>query len=204
MSEKNSLFKWYVVRAVSGQENKIKTYIENEITRVGMDSFIEQILVPSEKVVQIRNGKKVTKDKTYFPGYIMIKANLTGEVPHIIKSVTNVIGFLGETKGGDPIPLRQSEVNRMLGKVDELSLQEESDIVIPFIHGENVKVIDGPFNGFDGTIEKINEEKRKLEVMVKIFRRKTPLELSYMQVEKLKMLHNTDDFIASINRIIET
>ena len=120
MSDKNSLFKWYVVRAVSGQENKIKTYIENEITRVGMDSFIEQILVPSEKVVQIRNGKKVTKDKTYFPGYIMIKANLTGEVPHIIKSVTNVIGFLGETKGGDPIPLRQSEVNRMLGKVDEL------------------------------------------------------------------------------------
>ena len=97
----------------------------------------------------------------------------------------NVIGFLGETKGGDPIPLRQSEVNRMLGKVDELSLQEESDIIIPFIHGENVKVIDGPFNGFDGTIEKINEEKRKLEVMVKIFGRKTPLELSYMQVEKL-------------------
>ena len=115
----------------------------------------------------------------------MIKANLTGEVPHIIKSVTNVIGFLGETKGGDPIPLRQTEVNRMLGKVDELLLQEESDIVIPFIHGENVKVIDGPFNGFDGTIEKINEEKRKLEVMVKIFGRKTPLELSYMQVEKL-------------------
>jgi transcriptional antiterminator NusG len=160
MSDKNSLFKWYVVRAVSGQENKIKTYIENEISHMGMDSFIEEILVPSEKVVQIRKGKKVTKDKTYFPGYIM-------------------------TKGGDPIPLRQSEVNRMLGKVDELALQEESDIIIPFIHGESVKVIDGPFNGFDGTIEKINEEKRKLEVLVKIFGRKTPLELSYMQVEKL-------------------
>ena len=174
----------FSINLISGQENKIMTYIENEISRVGMESFIEQILVPSEKVVQIRNGKKVTKDKTYFPGYIMIKANLTGEVPHIIKSVTNVIGFLGETKGGDPIPLRQNEVNRMLGKVDELSLQEESDIVIPFIHGENVKVIDGPFNGFDGTIEKINEEKRKLEVMVKIFGRKTPLELNFMQVEK--------------------
>ena len=99
MSEKNSLFKWYVVRAVSGQENKIKTYIENEITRVGMDSFIEQILVPSEKVVQIRNGKKVTKDKTYFPGYIMMKADITGEILHVIRSVTNVLGFLGETKG---------------------------------------------------------------------------------------------------------
>ena len=185
MAENNTENKWYVVKTVSGQENKIKTYIENEISRLGMDSFVEQILVPQEKVVQIRNGKKVTKDKTYFPGYIMIKANLTGEIPHIIKSVTNVIGFLGETKGGEPIPMRQAEVNRMLGKVDELSLQDETDIVIPFIHGENVKVIDGPFNGFDGTIEKINEEKRKLEVMVKIFGRKTPLELSYMQVEKL-------------------
>ena len=185
MAENNSENKWYVVRAVSGQENKIKTYIENEISRLGMDTFVEEILVPQEKVVQIRNGKKVTKDKTYFPGYIMIKANLSGEIPHIIKSVTNVIGFLGETKGGDPIPMRQAEVNRMLGKVDELSLQDESNIIIPFIHGENVKVIDGPFNGFDGTIEKINEEKRKLEVMVKIFGRKTPLELSYMQVEKI-------------------
>ena len=184
MSDKNSIFKWYVVRAVSGQENKIKTYIENEITHMGMDSFIEEILVPSEKVVQIRKGKKVTKDKTYFPGYIMIKANLAGEVPHVIKSVTNVIGFLGETKGGDPIPLRQSEVNRMLGKVDELAIQDEN-IAIPFTSGETVKVIDGPFNGFDGTIEKVNEEKRKLEVMVKIFGRKTPLELSYMQVEKI-------------------
>ncbi len=184
MAEKNSENKWYVVRAVSGQENKIKTYIENEISRLGMDTFVEEILVPQEKVVQIRNGKKVTKDKTYFPGYIMIKANLSGEIPHIIRSVTNVIGFLGETKGGEPIPMRQAEVNRMLGKVDELSLQDGTNI-IPFIHGENVKVIDGPFNGFDGTIEKINEEKRKLEVMVKIFGRKTPLELSYMQVEKL-------------------
>ena len=185
MAENNSENKWYVVRAVSGQENKIKTYIENEISRLGMSSFVEEILVPQEKVVQIRKGKKVTKDKTYFPGYIMIKANLSGEIPHIIKSVTNVIGFLGETKGGEPIPMRQAEVNRMLGKVDELSLQDETDIIIPFIHGENVKVIDGPFNGFDGTIEKINEEKRKLEVMVRIFGRKTPLELSYMQVEKL-------------------
>ena len=185
MAENNTENKWYVVRAVSGQENKIKAYIENEISRLGMNNFVEEILVPQEKVVQIRKGKKVTKDKTYFPGYIMIKANLAGEIPHIIKSVTNVIGFLGETKGGEPIPMRQSEVNRMLGKVDELSLQDESDIIIPFIHGENVKVIDGPFNGFDGTIEKINEEKRKLEVMVRIFGRKTPLELSYMQVEKL-------------------
>ncbi|WP_290698046.1 transcription termination/antitermination protein NusG [Lacinutrix sp.] len=177
--------KWYVVRAVSGQENKIKTYIENEIARLGLQDYVEQVLVPTENVVQIRNGKKVTKEKVYFRGYIMIKANLTGEVPHIIRSITNVIGFLGATKGGDPLPLRQSEVNRMLGKVDELAVDMDSSVAIPFTKGETVKVIDGPFNGFDGTIENINEEKRKLEVMVKIFGRKTPLELSYMQVEKI-------------------
>ena len=114
----------------------------------------------------------------------MIKADLSGEVPHIIKSVTNVIGFLGETKGGEPVPLRPAEVNRMLGKVDELTLATEQ-INIPYIIGENIKVIDGPFNGFNGAVEKVNEEKRKLEVMVKIFGRKTPLELSYMQVEKI-------------------
>ena len=184
MPENNTENKWYVVRAVSGQENKIKTYIENEISRLGMDNFVEQILVPQEKVVQIRNGKKVTKDKTYFPGYIMIKANLAGEIPHIIKSVTNVIGFLGETKGGEPIPMRQSEVNRMLGKVDELSLQDESDIIIPFIHGENVKVIDGPFNEFNGIVENVNYEKSLLTVEVLIFGRTTAVELEFSQVEK--------------------
>lgn len=177
--------KWYVVRAVSGQENKIKAYIENEIARLGLEDYVDQVLVPTEKVIQIRNGKKINKEKVYFPGYIMIQANLSGEIPHIIKSITNVIGFLGETKGGDPVPLRQSEVNRMLGKVDELSIEADANIAIPFTKGATVKVIDGPFNGFDGTIEKIFEEKRKLEVMVKIFGRKTPLELSYMQVEKL-------------------
>ena len=176
--------KWYVVRAVSGQENKIKGYIESEVERNGFGDYLEDVLVPTEKVVQIRNGKKINKERVYFPGYIMIEANLSGELPHVIKSVTGVIGFLGETKGGDPVPLRKSEVNRMLRKVDELAVQSEN-VAIPYILGETVKVIDGPFNGFDGTIEKINEEKRKLEVMVKIFGRKTPLELSYMQVEKI-------------------
>jgi len=184
MSTETEVKKWYVVRAVSGQENKIKSYIETDIARLGLSDYVEEVLVPTEKVVQIRNGKKINKERNYFPGYIMIKANLSGEVPHIIRSITNVIGFLGETKGGDPVPLRASEVNRMLGKVDELSVQTEN-VVIPYKIGETVKVIDGPFNGFNGNIEKVNEEKRKLEVMVKIFGRKTPLELSYMQVEKI-------------------
>ena len=175
---------WYVVRAISGKENKVKEYIESEISRLGLDEFVEEVLVPTEKVVQIRNGKKVNKERVYFSGYIMVKASLVGEVPHVIRSINGVIGFLGEVKGGDPVPLRKSEVNRMLGKVDELAVQADN-VIIPFNIGETIKVIDGPFNGFNGTIENVNEEKRKLEVMVKIFGRKTPLELSFMQVEKV-------------------
>ena len=176
--------KWYVIRSVTGQETKVKEYIMTELSRVGLDKQVEDILVPTEKVIQIRQGKKVQKEKTYFPGYIMIKADISGEILHIIRSITSVLGFLGETKGGAPIPLRTTEVNRMLGKVDELALSGEQ-ISIPFNIGESVKVIDGPFNGFTGSIDNVNEEKRKLEVMVKIFGRKTPLELSYMQVEKI-------------------
>jgi len=194
----DSVMKWYVVRAIGGQENKVKSYIETEISRLGLSDFVSQVLVPKEKVIQIRDGKKINKEKVYFPGYIMVEANLAGEVPHVIKSITGVIGFLGETKGGEPVPMRRSEVNRMLGKVDELAIQDEN-IAIPFTSGETVKVVDGPFNGFDGTIEKVNEEKRKLEVMVKIFGRKTPLELSYMQVEKNIIVTQiyTDVFFAS-------
>jgi len=174
--------KWYVVRAISGQEKKVKAYIEHEIAQQKLEHAVSQVLVPTEKVYQIRNGKKTSKEKNYFPGYIMVECVLAGEVEHVIKNIPGVIGFLG---GQDrvPIPLRQNEVNRILGKVDELADQEEQ-INIPFIHGETIKVIDGPFNGFNGVIEEINEEKRKLKVMVKIFGRKTPLELNYMQVEK--------------------
>lgn len=182
MSE--NLKKWYVVRAVSGKENKVKSYIETEISRLHLEDYIAQVLIPTEKVVQVKDGKKSVKDKVYYPGYIMIEANLTGEIPHTIKSISGVIGFLGETKGGEPVPLRMSEVNRMLGKVDELALNIDSQN-IPFVLNETIKVIEGAFNGFNGTIEKINEEKRKLEVMVKIFGRKTPLELSFTQVEKV-------------------
>ena len=176
--------KWYVLRAIGGKEKKVKLYIENEISRLNLEDFIIQIIIPTEKVFQVRNGKKISRERNYFPGYVFVEAILVGEIPHILKGIPNVISFLSETKGGDPVPLRQNEVNRMLGTVDELAVQNEN-VVIPFIPGETVKVIDGPFNGFDGTIEKINEEKRKLEVMVKIFGRKTPLELNYMQVEKI-------------------
>ncbi len=175
--------KWYVVRAVSGKEKRAKELIELEVSRANLQDHVSQVLIPTEKVFQIRNGKKVSKERNFFPGYVIIEAELVGEVPHLIRGVNNVIGFLGAEKGGDPVPLRTSEINRILGKVDELADSEE-EINIPYTVGESVKVIDGPFNNFNGVIEEVNEEKKKLKVMVKIFGRKTPLELGYMQVEK--------------------
>lgn len=175
--------RWYVVRAISGKEKKVKEYLDLEIARLKLEDFVGQVLIPTEKVFQIRKGKKVSKEKAYLPGYVLVEASLVGEVPHVIKSIPNVIGFLGTEKGGDPVPMRISEVNRILGKVDELSESEE-EMKIPFVIGESVKVIDGPFNNFSGVIDEINEEKKKLKVMVKIFGRKNLLELSYMQVEK--------------------
>jgi len=173
--------KWYVVRAISGKEKRVKEYIENEIKRNNLQDFISQVLIPTEKVYQIRKGKKISKERNYFPGYVLIEAALVGEVGHIIKNIPDVLGFLG-TKG-EPDPMRESEVKRILGKVDELSEQGE-EVNVPFIIGESVTVTDGPFNSFSGVIEEINEEKKKLKVMVKIFGRKTPLELGFMQVEK--------------------
>ena len=175
--------KWYVVRAISGKEKKVKDMIELEISRSKLTDHVAQVLIPTEKVFQIRNGKKISKERNFFPGYVLIEADLVGEVPHLIKGVNNVIGFLGAEKGGDPVPLRTTEVNRILGKVDELAESEE-EINIPYVVGDSVKVVDGPFNNFNGIIEEVNEEKKKLKVMVKIFGRKTPLELGYMQVEK--------------------
>ena len=182
MAEVMNEKKWYVIRAISGQEKKVKQYIDAEISRLKLEDAVSQVLIPTEKVYQIKNGKKVSKERSYLPGYVLLEAALTGEIPHIIQNIPGVINFLGP-KGEAPAPLRPSEVNRILGKVDELADTEEM-LNIPFVVGETVKVIDGPFNSFSGTIEEVHEDKRKLKVMVKIFGRKTPLELSYMQVEK--------------------
>lgn len=175
--------RWYVVRAIGGKEKKVRESIELEIKRHKLEHLVGQVLIPTEKIYQIKNGKKISKERSYLPGYVLIEAILDGEVQHVINSVPNVIGFMSGTKGGEPMAMRVSEVNRILGKVDELSENEE-ELNIPYVIGETVKVIDGPFNGFNGVIEEINEEKKKLQVMVKIFGRKTPLELSYMQVDK--------------------
>lgn len=174
--------KWYVLRAIGGKEKKVKEYLENEITRLKLHDYITQVLIPTEKIYQIRAGKKVSKERPFFPGYVIVEAAMVGEVPHVLRNIPNVLGFLG-TQTGEPTPIRKAEINRILGKVDELAASEE-ELNIPFVIGETVKVIDGPFNSFAGVIEEVNEEKRKLKVMVKIFGRKTPLELSFMQVEK--------------------
>lgn len=175
--------KWYVIKAISGQEKKVKGYIETEIQRLKLSDFVSQVLIPTEKIIQIRGGKKITKERNYFPGYILIEASLEGEMKHTIRNIPGVLGFLTETKGGEPIPLRVSEINRILGKVDELS-ESEGVIESNFILGESVKIINGPFNGFSGIIEEVNTEKKKLKVTVKIFGRKTPVELSFGEVEK--------------------
>lgn len=177
--------KWYALRVISGKERKLREYIEKEIDRSGWGDVIKQVLVPMEKVYKIQSGKKVIKERNFFPGYIMVEAlegRMTGEMIGTITGLTGVIHFLGKNQ---PTPLRNSEVNRILGKVDEMQEQGETVMNEPFIIDETVKIIDGPFNDFKGTIEEIFDEKKKLKVIVKIFGRRTPVELNYMQVEKL-------------------
>ena len=174
--------KWYVVRAISGKEKKAKEYIESEMAKRGLSEFVPQVLIPTEKVYSIRNGKKVIKDRNYFPGYVLIEADLKDEIIPIIQNLPNVLDFLREKDGG-PIPMRPNEVKRILGTMDD-QLDSDGGLLDKFIVGEPVKVIDGPFNSFSGIVEEVNEEKMKLKVTVKIFGRKTPLELNYNQVEK--------------------
>ncbi len=183
-------YNWYVVRAVSGKEKKVKEAIENEVIRQQLSEYIPQVLIPSEKVYEMRSGKKRVRERNFFPGYILIQADFSnGEVHHLIANkelIPNVIGFLGVSGTSttkDPIPLRQVEVNRILGKVDEVE-EYEDKLNTPFIAGESVKIMDGPFSSFMGTVEEVFEDRRKLNVTVKIFGRNTPVELNYIQVEK--------------------
>ncbi len=172
---------WYVLRAVSGKEAKVKEYIDAEIKNGRLGGLVSQVLIPTEKVYQVRAGKRVVKERNYLPGYVLVEAKLVGEIAHELRFTPNVLGFLGGLD--NPTPLRQSEVNRILGKVDELAEVAE-DTVIPYSVGEAVKVTEGPFSGFSGVVEEVNNEKKKLTVTVKVFGRSTPLALSFMQVEK--------------------
>ncbi len=176
--------KWYVLRVVSGKERKAKEYIDKEVKINNWTKAVVQVLCPIEKIFKVVNGKKVLREKTLFPGYILLEAidgKLSDDIIQTIKNVSGVIHFLGKD---NPTALRKAEVNKMFGKMDEVS---EQGIVYaePYIVGETVKIIDGPFNDFNGLVEEVNEEKKKLKVVVKIFGRATPVELNYSQVEKL-------------------
>ena len=176
--------KWYVIRVISGKEKKVKEYLDKEVKINNWTSSVVQILCPIEKVFKVLNGKKVLREKTLFPGYILLEAiegKLTDDIIHAVKNVTGVIHFLGKEH---PTALRKAEVNKMFGKMDEVSEQGIS-YAEPYIMGETVKIVDGPFNDFNGTVEEINQEKKKLKVVVKIFGRATPVELNYSQVEKI-------------------
>jgi transcription termination/antitermination protein NusG len=176
--------KWYVLRVVSGKERKVKEYLDKEISR-GWSDVVKQVFLPVEKVYKVQNGKKVMRERNYYPGYVMVEiaeGKLSDDLRDIIKNTSNVIHFLGKE---NPIALRKSEVNKMLGKMDEMAEAGGVTMSEPFIVGETIKIIEGPFNDFNGTIEEVNDEKKKLKVTVKIFGRSTPVELNYMQVEKI-------------------
>ena len=193
MSESNK--KWYVLRAAGGKEKKAKEYLEKEIERRRLQDQVSQVLVPTEKVYRIRDGKRICTERLYYPGYVLIEAELTGELQHIIRNeIPHMSGFLTEkrdvTRGGGkaqeeklPIPLRDDEVKRILGEQDEMA-SSDAETVIDYKSGDAVKITDGPFSGFDGTVEEIVEDRSKLKVMVMIFGRKTILELNFTQVTK--------------------
>ncbi len=180
-------FDWYVVKVVGGREKKIKTHLESEIERLKYGEFVKQVLVPSERVYEMKGGKKRIKERSYLPGYVVLQANLADpEVVHVLNQVPGVIGFLGDGArvNRKVVPLRKQEVNRLLGRVDEME-ESVAHLEQLFLVGEDVKIMDGPFSGFTGGVEEINEEKHKLRIMVKIFGRNTPIELNFYQVEKL-------------------
>jgi transcriptional antiterminator NusG len=181
--------KWYVLRVVSGKERSVKEYLDKDISKSGWTEIVKQVFLPMEKVYKVQNGKKIMREKNYFPGYVMLEVangKLNDEVVQHISNITNVMHFLTDGKGskGNIISLRKSEVNKMLGNVDDMNDQGVT-LSEPFIVGETIKIIEGPFNDFNGVIEAVNDEKKKLKVTVKIFGRSTPVELNYVQVEKL-------------------
>ena len=184
MAEADVKMEWYVLRAISGKEAKVKEVLDAAIKNTDLGRFVSQVLIPSQKVYTTRNGKKVLKERNLYPGYVFVEAKLTGEVIYELRNTTNVIDFLrGRAKNSDPMPLRESEVKRMLGTADEM-LEPVVDTVEEYLVGEPVKVIFGPFSGFSGVIREVNADRKKIKVEVKIFGRPTDLELENTQVER--------------------
>jgi len=180
--------KWYVLRAIGGKEKKVKEYIDNEVARLNLGEYVSQVLIPMEKVFEVKNGKKKVKYKNFFPGYILIEADLDDNVKRFLAKVPSIMGVVGSKniKGQrlEPIPLRETEIKRIKAILNDESQTEKIDLKLN--QGDPVKVTSGPFNNFNGTILEINTEKMKVKVMVSIFGRKTPIELEFTQIEKHK------------------
>jgi len=185
MNEQNE-HDWYVVRVFSNREKRVKEYLEREMELQGLEGKISEILIPTETIVEIRSGKKRTREKNFFPGYLLVKTKYNEEVNNLIQGAPSTIGFLKSGKSDKkPSPLRKEEVDRILGRVegsDEVT-EKSGKIQIPYNEGDLVEVIDGPFKDFDGTVQEVNADKLKLRVMVSIFGRKTPVEVNVSQVQ---------------------
>jgi transcriptional antiterminator NusG len=182
MAENN--YKWYVLKAISGKENKVKEYIEGAlVTSTLFKEYVSQVLIPTEKVFSLRGGKRVMKERNLLPGYVLVECNLTDECYPLLRNIPNVLGFLSESKSSTkPAPVPQAEINKIIGNVDDTAV--ETMMEETFLVGERVKVITGAFNGFEGVINEVSQDKRKLKVVVTIFDRQTPLELGFDQVAK--------------------
>ncbi|RRN62320.1 MULTISPECIES: transcription termination/antitermination protein NusG [unclassified Caulobacter] len=177
----NPNHKWYIVHAYSNFEKKVAESIREQAKNQGLEENFSEILVPTEDVVEIRRGRKVNAERKFFPGYVLVKMNLSDEAYHLIKNTPKVTGFLGS--GSKPMPVSEKEVQRIVGAIEEGV--EKPKTVVLYEVGENVRVIDGPFASFNGSVEQVDEEKARLRVTVSIFGRATPVELEYAQVEKI-------------------
>lgn len=181
-AEHSAKFKWYVVHTYSGHENKVKQSIEKAVELQGLGTFFGQVLIPMEEVTEMKKGKKVRVNRKFFPSYILVHLELTEEMMHLVNNIPGVTRFVGT--GNKPAPVTEKEVDRILKRRDTTK-QEREIREIPFHVGEHVKVTDGPFSDFNGVIDEINPERGKLKVMVGIFGRETPVELDFLQVERL-------------------
>lgn len=183
MDESN--FKWYVLKAISGKEQKVKEEIEKRCAHSDAGKYVRTVLIPTEKVVQLRGSKKVTKERVFLPGYVLVEANLVDECYPLLRNTPNVLGFLTEKNNGKditPTPVPQREIDKILGK--QVETEQSNEVDVPYTVGESVKVIEGPFKDWDGEIDEVLADKRKLKVIVTVFGRKTPLELGFNQVAK--------------------
>jgi len=177
--------RWYIIHAYSGFENKVRDSIMAEATRMGLDRLVESVEVPTEKVTEVRRGKKVTSDRKFFPGYVLAKLQMSDDVYHLVKNTPKVTGFLGSS--GKPQPISDAEAARILNTKDEAAAAApKQKISVDYEIGDNVKVLDGPFASFNGIVEELDFEKSRVKVSVSIFGRATPVELEFEQVERVK------------------